>query len=84
MLGGIAGESGGVTAGGAANTTGSDADSGVAGGAGGDPGTGVRGLGPCDVFASGHADMRTSDGVIHDGVFDKAYFDDNDDLRLCS
>jgi hypothetical protein len=28
--------------------------------------------------------MRDGGGVIHDAVFDGAYFDANDDLRLCT
>jgi hypothetical protein len=28
----------------------------------------------CDVYKPGHTDMRTTDGAVHDGVFDDAYF----------
>ncbi|HWI71480.1 MAG TPA: hypothetical protein VNT55_05970, partial [Baekduia sp.] len=38
----------------------------------------------CDIYTPGHTDMRTTDGVIHDGVFDTAYFDASNVLRLCS
>jgi hypothetical protein len=37
----------------------------------------------CNTYKPGHADMRTLDGAIHDGVFDDAYFDQEDVLREC-
>jgi hypothetical protein len=37
----------------------------------------------CDQYTPGHVDMRTPDGVVHDGVFDEAYINADDELVLC-